>query len=369
MSRRGSNIFKRKDGRWEGRYKSGIKENGWAKYSSVYAPSYAECAEKLKAVKMWEPSVKRSPTVRELFDMWLCNRKNSIKQSTYSSYSALYENYIHKEIGGCKADDVTSEIITQLEDDLISSGGRNGKGLSPVTVQAALVMLKSVFRYGLAEYGIGDPFRSVFMPKAEPKEIQVFSDIEIGKLKVAAGSHDVCAVGVLLTLYTGLRIGEICALTWNDIDLEHNIIKVSKTLCRIKNPTGESPKTVIVITSPKSKKSIREIPLPPAMIPVLSRMKRSCSDNDYFLTGTDKYTEPRSYAEKYKRHLERLEVPYKNYHVLRHTFATACIRQGIDVKTVSELLGHSSVKITLEKYVHSDMALKRRQLEKLYSDL
>ncbi len=369
MSRRGSNIFKRKDGRWEGRYKSGVKEDGHAKYSSVYARSYSDCAIKLRSAKEHSAVIGNTPTVRELFNVWICNRKNSIKQSTYSSYRSLYENYIDKSLGGLRADRISAVGIADFTDNLIVSGGKSGKPLSTVTVQTIVVLLKSVFRFGMVEYGICDPFKAVVMPKADFKEVQVFDESHITKIKNSCDIHDLCSVGVLLTLYTGMRIGELCALKWDDIDLANGTIKVSKTLCRIKNPSGDAPKTIIVITPPKSKKSLRSIPIPSCLIPMLSELKCHNSGEDYFLTGCNKYTEPRAFSEKYKHYLKRIGVPYKNYHVLRHTFATACIRQGVDVKTVSELLGHSSVKITLEKYVHPDMDMKRTQLEKLYSYL
>lgn len=120
-----------------------------------------------------------------------------------------------------------------------------------------------------------------------------------------------------------------------------------------------------MITVPKSKKSIRQLIIPPFALSAINQLKKS--DDCYFLTGTTKYTEPRSYVNHYKWILKSISVPYKNFHVLRHTFATSCIRQGVDIKTVSEILGHSSVKITLEKYVHSDLETKRKQLNKLFS--
>jgi len=164
-----------------------------------------------------------------------------------------------------------------------------------------------------------------------------------------------------------MRIGEICALKWSDIDMNAELISVNKTLYRISNPAGNNPKTIILIDSPKSKKSVRKIPIPTFMIYRLSKIKENCNSEDYFLTCTCKFIEPRSYREHYKSFLRSANIPYRNFHVLRHTFATECIRCGIDVKTVSELLGHSSVKITLDRYVHSSMDDKRRQLQKLYS--
>ena len=180
-------------------------------------------------------------------------------------------------------------------------------------------------------------------------------------------NSNISELGILLCLYTGMRIGEICALKWSDIDLNTQLISVNKTLYRIKNPAGNNPKTIIIIDAPKSRNSIRKIPIPPFMITRLSDMKNNCFADSYFLTCSNNHTEPRAYRERYKNFLKSVDVPYRNFHVLRHTFATECIRCGIDVKTVSELLGHSSVKITLDRYVHPSIEDKCRQLQKLYA--
>lgn len=369
MSRRGENIFKRKDGRWEGRYKSGVKANGRAKYSSVYAKSYADCATKLRAERDRQGLISNPMSIDDLFNAWLSSRKNSIKQSTFASYKKLYSNYLCEPLGNYRADSVTALMINELVDRLLTYGGKREGGLSAVTVQSILILLKSVFEYGAIEYMLNNPAKNVAMPKCEVKDIRIFSDEEVSKIRYAAIAGDSCDLGILLSLYTGIRIGELCALTWGDIDVDNGLISVSKTLCRITNPHGEKPKSIVVITPPKSKKSLRDILIPPFILPRIIALKHDRKDSDYFLTGSQKYIEPRSYSHKYKRFLEKTSVPYKNFHVLRHTFATTCIKQGIDVKTVSELLGHSGVKITLEKYVHSDLDMKRRQLEKLYSAL
>lgn len=369
MSRRGENIFKRKDGRWEGRYISGRKENGRARYSSVYARSYAECSKKLKLAKCNLLPSSNPITVTELFNAWLLSRKNRIKQTTFASYSYMFNHYIFDELGEYKVESLNAFMLNRFINELMESGGKNGGGISAKTATDLVIMMKSIFKYGEAEYELADPMKNVSAPKHESAEIEVFSVEDIMKIRFAAICSDTSELGILLCLYTGLRIGEICALQWGDIDLTANVIKVRKTITRISNPNGDSPKTVVIIDTPKSRKSVREIPVPTFMLSVLAKQIKYHQDSDYFLTGTQKYTEPRSYSSRYKTFLKRIGVSYKNFHVLRHTFATECIRQGVDVKSVSELLGHSSVKITLEKYVHSDMDMKRRQLERLYGEI
>ena len=152
MSRRGKNIFKRKDGRWEGRYISSYMENGRAKYSSVYAYSYVECSQKLQLAKV-DLLPKNDPiTVSELFSVWLASRKNSIKSSTYVSYRTMYQNYIAAPFGDMRVGRVTSFIINRYVSELLECGGDDGKGLSSRSVQAILIMMKSVFAYGETEY-------------------------------------------------------------------------------------------------------------------------------------------------------------------------------------------------------------------------
>lgn len=279
----------------------------------------------------------------------------------------MYQNYIAALFGDMRVGRVTSFIINRYVSELLECGGDDGKGLSSRSVQAILIMMKSVFAYGETEYKLDDPAKNVSLPKSEHKEIEVFTSVEMAKIRQNALCDDCQILGVLLCLYTGLRIGEICALKWQDIDLVNQVIHVWKTLQRIKNPNGISPKTIVIIDEPKSAKSIRDIPIPTFMLSQIAKIKRNVNPDCYFLTCSLNYTEPRTYQYRYKTFLKHIGVTYKNFHVLRHTFATECIRLGIDVKTVSELLGHASVKITLERYVHSNMDMKRKQLEKLYA--
>lgn len=360
--RRGENIHKRKDGRWEGRYISSYGEKG-AVYKSVYAHSYVDCSQKLALAKCGMYSENTPLTVDELFYKWLAMRKNNVKISTYVTYSTMYESHVKELFGSMNVHRITPFMINRFVTDLLESGGCGGDGLSPKSVQGILVMLKSVFAYGASEFHIDDPAKSVSSPKCRSKEIQIFSHEEMRKIRRAAMTSDSEDLGILLALYTGMRIGELCALKWENIDLKNRVIHVDKTLQRIKDP-GKERKTFVAITEPKSESSVRDIPVPTFM---LNRMSSMQGDSDcYFLTGKIKYLETRTYQYRYKRFLKKAGVQYKNFHVLRHTFATECIRLGVDVKTVSELLGHSSVKITLERYVHTDMETKRRQLERLY---
>ena len=367
MSRHGENIFKRKDKRWEGRYICGRTENGKAKYRSVYAHSYAECRRKLRSCRDSVEPPKKKITVSQLFEAWLENRKSSVKQSTYVNYRTLYENHVKGVIGGLACGELTTDMLSKYVSYLLKNGNVYGGSLSAKSVKAVLVMLKSVFSYGNYVYRLDDPAKRLALPKSETKELELFDEDEIKRLCGLSSDSDPMVIGIVLCLHTGMRIGEVCALKWSDIDLTDNVLHIKKTLQRIKNPNGGCPKTIVTITTPKSRKSIRDIPIPIPLLPALKRLRRD--DECYFLTASPSYTEPRTLSFRYKKILGELGIGYKNFHCLRHTFATKCIRAGVDVKTLSELLGHSGVQITLDRYVHSDLETKRLQMEKLSTEL
>ena len=173
-------------------------------------------------------------------------------------------------------------------------------------------------------------------------------------------------LGILLSLCCGLRIGEICALKWSDIDIENGTLYINKTVQRLKKEKADQKKTELVISSPKSISSIRIIPLPMFLIEYLSEFKKNNVNESYVISGSINIFEPRSYQYYFKAFLQRENIRIFNYHILRHTFATRCIEKGVDIKSLSELLGHSNVNITLDKYVHPSLEQKRFQLEKLF---
>ena len=194
------------------------------------------------------------------------------------------------------------------------------------------------------------------------KELPVLTEGEQRQLEAfLSGKPNLETLGLFLVLYSGLRIGELCALTWRDIDTEEGLLHVNKTLQRIKNVDGNSPfKTKVIIDMPKSKKSVRTIPIMNSLLIQLKREKAKYLPDAFFLTGkVRKFIEPRVYSEKFKRYLEASRVDDINFHALRHTFATRAEEKEFDIKSLSEVLGHSSVKFTLERYVHSSQVLKK----------
>lgn len=234
------------------------------------------------------------------------------------------------------------------------------KNLSTKTVNDILIVLGFVLKYAQETYSIAVP--KINYVKEPQKEMRVFSVQEQQVItEYLLQQIDIHKFGVLLALYTGMRIGELCALQWSDITDEYIII--NKTMMRIKS---EQSKTEVKIGSPKSESSNRIIPTPKCLLPMINQFR----GNGYVLSNDKlKYTEPRLMQIKFGKMIDECKIKKANFHALRHTFATRCIEAGVDVKTLSELLGHSDVKTTLNRYVHSSFELKQKSMEQLEMSL
>lgn len=173
-----------------------------------------------------------------------------------------------------------------------------------------------------------------------------------------------CKFGILFTLYTGLRIGEICALKWENINLNDGLVYINATMLRIKNIEADpEAKTKIIINDPKSFSSSRIIPLSDYIINLCHKFQ--CNNESYVLTGTHKYLEPRTLQNRFNKYCKECNLVGVHFHTLRHTFATRCVEVGFEIKSLSEILGHSNIQITLQRYVHSSLELKRENISKL----
>lgn len=361
MARRGENIYKRKDGRWEGRYKSGIKADGTAKYSSIYGKTYAEVKAELseKRVKTAVSVVPKNLTLNNLFSIWFADIRLKVKESTYMNYRMKYDKHISPTLGKTPYDKLTVENLNAFIQRKMS-GGLSAKYTADIAG-----VIKSVCRFAKKRFGYEDKSEFAAIPKGKTKEKELLDKAEQTRLNnYLIADPTITNVGILLSAATGIRIGELCALKWENINLEKRILTVKNTVQRIQN-IGGSTATKLVVTSPKSSSSVREIPLPEFIIPLLSKLKTS--SNCYLLSGTKNITEPRVMQYRFKRILSDLDLPDVSFHSLRHIFATNCIAVGIDVKTLSEILGHSSVEITLNRYVHSSIERKAECMKSISS--
>lgn len=376
MPRRGESIWKRKDGRWEARYISSRDKDGKAHYSSVYASSYQEVKlKRATAIAMLNQPVEKAHQDKAGVSFafaacqYLASRKGEIKESSLSRYGDLLTWYVYPQFGETSVADITLYEIEKLSADLISHGGKSGTGLSAKTVKDTMATIKQVI-----EYAVKIGFRSadsipVEYPRQNNPPIIILSPSDQRKLRSYVLEHQSpVTIGILLALYTGIRIGEVCGLMLCDFHLDDGFLTVSRTVLRIRDTDDtSSAKTKVIISSPKSSSGNRNIPLHSELVPLLKKQIQinEHPDDTYFLTGTVNPSEPRSYYSKYKRILKKIGIQQYTFHALRHTFATQCIEIGIDPKTLSEILGHSNVQLTLDRYVHPSLDAKRKAIERL----
>lgn len=295
----------------------------------------------------------------ELTEEWLLYKKHRIKKSTYCRYKYIITKYLLEYFKELQLWELEDFNFNNFSDILLEK-------YKVKTVRDIIVEFKSILKYAERKYGFDFKIDLISMPRISESKVKILNSDEQKKIKeFCFGSAELRDIGILLCLYTGIRIGEISALTWNDIDLKNNLLHINKTMERIYVTSGN---TLIYIGEPKSKSLIRTIPLTTSISIILKRIaKRSnfCG-SEFFLTGTnDKFIEPRNYQYWFKKRLEKLKISQNKFHILRHTFATNCIQIGMDVKSLSEVLGHSSVSITLNKYVHSSHEMQKKYLEKL----
>lgn len=371
MPKRGENIRKRKDGRWEGRFKTGTNEQGHTIYHSVYGKTYREVKERLRIKEIQNSNDHKmascSVSFQKVLELWMITECATLKKSTQMRYQYLIDKHILPDLGHLKIDKIdTLALGTFMEKKLCSGSLDKKSGLSAAYVRSIMLIVDAALRFGITA-GLCPPKAiHVRKPTASKKEISILDLADQKKLESAFRNHpDRTKLGILLSLEMGLRIGEVCALRWEDIDLETNVIHVRATVVRIKNPDcGSLQKSVLAIDCPKTKASIRDIPIPSMLIPFLLNLKYQDSSG-FVISNTVGFISPRTYDYRYHRILEDCGIPPVNYHALRHTFATRCIEAGVDVKSLSEMLGHANVSITLNTYIHSSMELKRTQIEKL----
>jgi len=362
MAKRGSNIYKRKDGRFEGRVPIGYRENGSIKYKSVYARTLAEVKQKmaeLYAVGQEKPVSTLKLTVKEAAQQWLISAKLRVKPSSYANYLSIVNKHILPILGSVRITDLTSSRMNDFIMQKLQHGRLSGKGgLSAKSVRDIMTVFRSISVYVSKEYGIREVHFT--MPKSEQKSVEVLTAAERRKLEqYLMINPDRTNLAVLLCMFTGLRVGELCGLRWEDIDLENGLLSVNRTVQRV-NRGGTSE---VIIGTPKSRTSVRTIPIPEFLIGQLAKFQGN--PVAYLVTGTAKPTEPRTMQNRFQRILKSCGVRRVNFHILRHTYATVCVENGFDPKTLSELLGHADAGITLNRYVHSSLQMKKNYVSRL----
>lgn len=372
MARKGENIRKRQDGRWEARYRKGRDQNGHILYGYLYARTYREVKEKkhemlVRLVREQDAGPKSAVsgegyTVRAAGELWLEERRAKVKDTTYSNYYLILKNHIYSDLGDTAIRNLDNMLIAEYTARLLK------KGKKPGTVKVILGVLKNVLHFAEQLHCFPEEavhFPKIASPRSQPK-VMPLSDYR--KLSsYLEQSQDLFEFGILLCMYTGIRIGELCGLRWEDFDLPSGNLTINRTVTRIKNPE-ELPKasgqrTRLLIGTPKSVSSIRQIPLPDLIIQKALNYRKE--DGIYLLTGTQKCMEPRTVQRRYERLLKRCNITPINIHAMRHQLSSRWIEHGFDVKALSEILGHASTRTTLDIYVHCNNSRKRSYLNQV----
>lgn len=373
MPRRGDNIRKRKDGRWEARYTltDGIDET--KKYGSVYGRTYQEAREKREQIiaQGQKEKPKTSALVfRDIIFAWQESNRIRLKEASVSRYQNLIDTHILPELGNKRMSQITVSAINRFLTAKLEQGRLDHMGgLSPSYVRSIALIVSSAISFGVSE-NMCSPLQSkITKPSIPKKELTILGVEKQAQLeKELLEDMEEEKLLIYITLYTGLRIGEACALRWEDIDLDSKLLYVRQTVSRVWFTEGKKKKSRLIIGSPKSESSLRCIPICSKLHAILCNFPYQRKHGYILMNATDNsFVSPRTFEYRYKAILKKCSLDPVNYHTLRHTFATRCIERGVDIKSVSEILGHSDVSITLNTYVHSSIELKRLQIEKLAS--
>ena len=307
--------------------------------------------------------MKNNCTFREAAVLWAQEKKMYVKKSSFAAYSLSLSNHLLPAFGAM--DDIREEDVQQFVFDKLNSG-RSHK-----TVKDMLIVLKMVLKYAAKHEYM--PYRQIevrFPTERERSELPVLCRTDQKRMmKYMTDNFSFRNLGVYICLSAGLRIGELCALKWENMDVSRGVIVVDKTIQRIYFIEGGERHTELMIDTPKSANSIREIPMTKELLRMVKPMRKVVNPSYYVLTNCSRPTEPRTYRNYYNKLMAEIGLPPLKFHGLRHSFATRCIEGRCDYKTVSVLLGHSNISTTLNLYVHPDIDQKKRCVEQMYRSL
>lgn len=303
--------------------------------------------------------------LKNWLEVWLNKyTKHTVKLRTYGRYEYIIEKHINPKLGDYELEELSPVLLQDFVLDKIEHGNLKTNGpLANNSVIGIVNVLKSALSLAKSlEMIERDYTDKIKLPLATEKEVSAFDKVEQDKLvKFCLEAKKKNYIGIVICLYTGIRLGELLALTWNDIDLNSGIMNISKTAYRIK----ENGTPRIVVDKPKTRNSNRIIPLPKQLIEILKKIKKQSNSLYVLSTRNGGMVGTREYQKTYQRILAKLDIPYKNFHSLRHTFATRAVEMGMDVKTLSEILGHKNPMITLQRYTHSLISYKTEMMNKM----
>lgn len=307
--------------------------------------------------------MKHQMTFNELTERWLDYKQQFVKPSTISVYALIIENHLLPAF--TDQEEITEENVQDFTLKKIRSG------LSNKTVRDMLIVLKMIMKFGSKNKYLSYTEWDIHFPvEHDKREIEVFTISHQKQIiQYVKENFTFRNLGILVCLYTGVRIGEVCALKWEDINFENNVISINKTLERIYFRNKIRKYTQIIVGPPKTKNSIRNIPICKDLQRLIRPLKHIVNPQYYILSNEMTPIEPRTYRNYYKQLMCKLNLPLLKFHALRHSFATRCIESNCDYKTVSVLLGHSNISTTLNLYVHPDMEQKKKCIDKMFRSL
>lgn len=381
-------IRKRPDGRWEARYTIGFDDAGKQMQKSIYGKKRSDVSQKLSQILMDivtdEYVAPNKISVGQWLDTWLRDfAKVTIRPSTYISYEGYIHNHIKPKLGKLALQDLTTEKLQVFYNERTEKGRVDGKGgLSPKTLRNLHNMFHEALEQAMKNKMISQNVsNNCVLPKQHKKEMSVLSRDEQKRLLTCLGSERL-GFAVLLGLSTGMRIGELCGLKWTDIVLEQRLVLVRRTLQRVKSSlidraNGADSKTKIIEGMVKTDNGYRDIPIQDKIFAKLIEYKQmqqaekahagsGYTDEDYvFANQIGRAIEPATMRDMFNRLLAQANLGHYNFHALRHTFATRAIENGVAVKAVSDILGHSTVQLTMDLYCHASVELKREAVDKM----
>lgn len=305
----------------------------------------------------------KEKTINQITEEWKEEKKKYVKKSTYAAYQLLIQNHIKPYFGDLY--EVNEEKVQQFVFDKLDAG------LSEKTIRDIIIVLKMILKFGIKNGYLEYVQIDVKFPsKQEKKDLDVLSKVDQKKfMEHLRNNFTFKNLGIFICLSTGMRIGEICGLRWCDVDTAEGVIKVRHTLQRIYIIEGETRHTELLLDTPKTINSVRDIPMSSELLKMLKSLNKVVNENYYVISNDIKPIEPRTYRNYYKKLCKQLDIPELKFHGLRHSFATRCIESKADYKTVSVLLGHSNISTTLNLYVHPNKEQKKKTIDKMLRSL
>lgn len=305
----------------------------------------------------------KEKTINEITELWKEEKKRYVKKSTYAAYQLLIQNHIKDYFGDLyevSEEQVQQFVFKKLDD-----------GLSEKTIKDIIIVLKMILKFGVKngylDYVL---IETKFPTKQTNKNLEVLSKSDQKKfMDYLRDNFTFKNLGIFICLSTGMRIGEICGLKWSDIDVNEGIIKIRHTLQRIYIIEEEERHTELLLDTPKTANSIRDIPMSTELLRMIKSINKIVNENYFVISNDERPIEPRTYRNYYKKLCKKINIPELKFHGLRHSFATRCIESKADYKTVSVLLGHSNISTTLNLYVHPNKEEKKKCIDKMLRSL